>query len=217
MLFRYAIGVISSVILFIGGLGLYYYVEAERFKEDRLRKVNDTKEMEKQIKVSVIEKEKKKEELQKKQKEKEKVEEEVKKAQKLKAEEEKKIREFKKEMKAKESEAKELDAAIKKGLKGIQTYYRTKARDISRWSDYQGEMSWNKAKSKCNSIGMRLPLRIELEEAYKKKLTKDWEKDGSSYWTSEEYSDGSAYNFTIYDGFVFNDYKGSVSHVRCIR
>lgn len=86
-----------------------------------------------------------------------------------------------------------------------------------KWSAYMGNMNWEDAKAKCKSIGMRLPTRTELKAAYEAKLTEPWTANGSYYWTSEECSEASAYNFTVADGIVFNISKTNVSRVRCIR
>ena len=44
-----------------------------------------------------------------------------------------------------------------------------------KWSAFQGNMTWNEAKTKCESIGMRLPTREELQFAPMDK----WQKEAS--------------------------------------
>jgi hypothetical protein len=44
-----------------------------------------------------------------------------------------------------------------------------------KWSGFQGNMPWNEAKSKCESIGMRLPTKEELEFAPREKWNKEAE------------------------------------------
>ena len=85
------------------------------------------------------------------------------------------------------------------------------------WSEYLGEMDWNIAKSKCASIGMRLPTNDELKAAYTKGLTESWKKDGSDYWSITAYDDNRAFIVSL-EGGTSNSYSrdGSFS-VRCIR
>jgi hypothetical protein len=85
------------------------------------------------------------------------------------------------------------------------------------FSAYHGKNTWEDAKAKCDSIGMRLPTRAELDAAYKAKEIESWEADGIWYWTSEEVSENFAYSFTVGYGDVGYDSKGSARRVRCIR
>jgi hypothetical protein len=87
--------------------------------------------------------------------------------------------------------------------------------DSSRWSDNQGFHSWNDAKEKCESIGMRLPTTEDLSAAYKTGIAKEWIK--AYYWSSEEYSTFSAFSFKPKGSFVSADLKLYNYLVRCIR
>lgn len=48
-------------------------------------------------------------------------------------------------------------------------------KQIKKWSGFQGNMPWNEAKAKCESIGMRLPTKEELEFAPREKWNKEAE------------------------------------------
>ncbi len=84
-----------------------------------------------------------------------------------------------------------------------------------KWSAYQGEMNWYQAALKCVGKGMRLPKMNDFREAYKSGVTKSWEN--GNYWSSEEFSDDSAYSFYISDGIKGYHPKVFEVLVRCIR
>jgi hypothetical protein len=95
------------------------------------------------------------------------------------------------------------------------------------WSDYQGEMIYDDAMAKCESLGMRLPTLEEFNAAYKGKLTETWIKDGIYYWTPNE----NSFNISVLIGNIFLAHvfdvvtgsflgaslKNNPNHVRCIR
>lgn len=87
----------------------------------------------------------------------------------------------------------------------------------SSWSEYQGFISWDAAKSKCANLGMRLPKRDELESAFKAGVTESWKKDGVFYWLSDIRSEFVAYDFLISTGEVSNDLKYKLRRTRCIK
>ncbi len=77
------------------------------------------------------------------------------------------------------------------------------ASDLDRWSSYQASLNWEDAKKKCKELGMRLPKRGEWQVNYganQKVLNEEWSKDAYYFWTSEEYSEFSAYAFDVGSG-----------------
>ncbi len=100
------------------------------------------------------------------------------------------------------------------------------SKNKSKWSDYQGIMTWDEAKAKCISLGMRLPTKAEFKIANTAKETKKWntdiEKDNDVlYWTSEEDHSESppylAYYFDKGNGNFYREFKTIPKVVRCIR
>ncbi len=85
------------------------------------------------------------------------------------------------------------------------------------FSEYQGNMSWDSANTKCRSIGMRLPTIDELKAAYNAGITKSWQKDGSSYWSSTPYDAVRYYELNVDFGSTRSDYRYDYSNVRCRR
>lgn len=107
-----------------------------------------------------------------------------------------------------------------------------------KWSIFQGRMSWENAKTRCDSMGMKLPSKLELKNAFKKNLTKSWNQDSAVFWAEEEFSINEAFDHfvsynpiywtsdenTIYEAYGFhtisgNYYKNSklyLASVRCI-
>ncbi len=98
------------------------------------------------------------------------------------------------------------------------------------WSDYQGEMIYDNAVAKCESLGMRLPTLAEFNVAYKAKLTEAWIKDGIHYWTLNENSYtpvflvvfiGNIFLARTFDvgtgSFLGTSLKNTPNQVRCIR
>jgi hypothetical protein len=109
-------------------------------------------------------------------------------------------------------EKKECEARHDSNLKWIG------AKCDSAWSEYMGFMSWSSAEHKCKSIGMRLPTIKELEAAYNAGITKSWQKDGYSYWSSTPYDAERYYGLIVGDGDTDNDrYRSSNGSVRCRR
>jgi hypothetical protein len=86
------------------------------------------------------------------------------------------------------------------------------------WQSYEGEgWTWVSANEKCASLGMRLLTRNELVTVYKLGLGTDWLKDGTWYWSSEDFSKERAYAVNMANGEVDNHYKNHAGRVRCIR
>lgn len=100
------------------------------------------------------------------------------------------------------------------GFKEIQKYLRTYEIAGSRWTEDLGEMNWNDAMKLANDLGMRLLNIEEFKKVYNDDATKSWEKNW--YWTSEEVSSASAYDFFIVTGVSYDYDKVNVLHVRCI-
>jgi len=69
------------------------------------------------------------------------------------------------------------------------------------FSEYQGNMNWDSANAKCGSIGMHLPTIDELKKAYESGITKSWQKDGYSYWSSTPYDAEGYYGFDVLYGY----------------
>lgn len=89
---------------------------------------------------------------------------------------------------------------------------------ILNWSEYQGEMFWNDALSKCASIGMRLPTIEELKMLYGSKLIRNWQKVGSNYWSSTLSNNKTPNYFDVSNGNS-SDIVWRVAepkHVRCV-
>jgi hypothetical protein len=89
------------------------------------------------------------------------------------------------------------------------------------FSVYQGEMSWDEANKKCNSIGSRLPTIDELKDAYNAGITKSWNKYGGDYWSSTPYYTPYCaecfYKLEgVYGGTVYQ-YRNRRYYVRCRR
>lgn len=90
-----------------------------------------------------------------------------------------------------------------------------------KWSPYQGAMSWNDAKAKCESIGMRLPARNELLEVFRSSRKDEWLQTAGYYWSSEEKTSERA--CSIYFTWIWTSiaclYEGTKDSygVRCIR
>jgi hypothetical protein len=74
-----------------------------------------------------------------------------------------------------------------------------------KFSEYQGQLTWNDANKKCKSLKMRLPTITELKEAYESGITKSWQKDGSNYWSSTPYVAERYYGLNVYRGRTDDD------------
>jgi len=109
-----------------------------------------------------------------------------------------------------------------------------------RWSDDVRGLTWLQAAQKCASLGMRMPTRAELRDAFLKGDTKQWL--GTWYWTAEmssaraydvtavqkgrdgrsillahEFSSaGRAYDVSVRDGLIDMDDTDAYGNVRCI-
>lgn len=107
------------------------------------------------------------------------------------------------------------------------------------WSTYQGAMSWENARTRCEEIGMRIPTKLEIETAFKTKLTKSWNKDAVLFWTEEDFSVANAFDqfvsynpiywtseeISLYEAYGFHSILGIfykknkllITSLRCIK
>jgi hypothetical protein len=58
-------------------------------------------------------------------------------------------------------------------------------KDPISWSVFQGKKSWEDAKNHCSGMGMRLPALSEIKQSIELGTTKEWEKNGSRFWSAE--------------------------------
>ena len=115
----------------------------------------------------------------------------------------------------------------------------SKEKEGIKWSTYQGAMSWENARARCEEIGMRVPTKLELETAFKTKLTKSWTKDAAVFWTEEEFSVVNAFDQFVsynpiywtseeispYDAYGFHSILGifsknnklAITSLRCVK
>ncbi len=86
------------------------------------------------------------------------------------------------------------------------------------WGPYMGQTSWGYANMRCWMLGMRLPSKDELKDAYNNGETESWQKDTKDYWSSTPYGSEGLYFFNVYNGksyyVIFNIYDYGV---RCHR
>ena len=87
----------------------------------------------------------------------------------------------------------------------------------SVFSEYQGNMSWDEANLKCQSLNMRLPTKWELETAYQAEVTESWRKDGNFYWSSTPYDADRYYGLRVRSGYTDRDTRSGNGRVRCRR
>ncbi len=90
-------------------------------------------------------------------------------------------------------------------------------KESNRWSSYQGRLSWQAAKLKCSSIGMRLPSIKELKFAFTANVISEWEVDNFFYWSSDEFDKTHAFVFSIFDANVSDEIHEFYASVRCFR
>jgi hypothetical protein len=64
-------------------------------------------------------------------------------------------------------------------------YAEDKPKDPTSWSVFQGKKNWEEAKNQCSLLGMKLPALSEIRKTIELGNTKDWEKYGNRYWSSE--------------------------------
>lgn len=92
-----------------------------------------------------------------------------------------------------------------------------------QWGEIQGQMNWNAAKEKCESLKMRLPTIEELNAAYAARITIPWMIEAGDYWSSSPallfgtYAADRAYYFSIGDGYTGDNAKDSEHYVRCVK
>ena len=90
------------------------------------------------------------------------------------------------------------------------------ASNLKNWSKYQGRLNWVDAKSKCVSIGMRLPTKDELKAACEAGA-RSWE-ERYIYWSSTPNNEDNKYvALDVHNGLF--DFRSPTKHyfVRCIR
>lgn len=87
-----------------------------------------------------------------------------------------------------------------------------------KWSEFQGQLTWEDAKAKCKSIGMRLPTIVELTGAYNAGIMQSWDpQGGGGIWSSKLDGVGNAYVISIAYG-NFSAHPLDFNYfVRCIR
>lgn len=89
--------------------------------------------------------------------------------------------------------------------------------DSSKWSENQGQLNWNDAKTKCTKLKMKLPTQLEFQAAHKGGVMGSWQ-NGIFYWLSDEYSKTGAYFFDINgEGEISYTTKTTKLLVRCLR
>ena len=109
------------------------------------------------------------------------------------------------------------------GYYGYERYhaYKTEQERIleeqANWSEFIGNMSYDEANEKCNSLGMKLPTREDLKAAYDTEITRSWLKDGNIYWSSTPYAAGRYYRLDIREGYVSDNNHYDNFNVRCYR
>ena len=86
-----------------------------------------------------------------------------------------------------------------------------------KFSEYQGQLTWNDANKKCKSLKMRLPTIDELKKAYEAGITNSWQTDGSLYWSSTPYDAESYYVLNVDYGRTGYDTRRYSDGVRCRR
>jgi hypothetical protein len=86
-----------------------------------------------------------------------------------------------------------------------------------KFSEYQGQLTWNDANKKCKSLKMRLPTIDELKKAYESGITKSWQKDGYYYWSSTPYDAERYYALNVDHGSTDYYYRSLNGSVRCRR
>ncbi len=109
-----------------------------------------------------------------------------------------------------------LDFAKKKNRKKIISIFSDGILGSGNWGPYLGKMKWEDAKTKCASIGKRLPTIEELKSAFSTGVTKAWnEEEGGAYWSSTPAGNDRAYWLHIFDGSVCEDNRSDYAYVRC--
>ena len=92
---------------------------------------------------------------------------------------------------------------------------KNSAKKQEQWSDELGEMDWDSAKAKCESLRMRLPAVSEIQSVHKSEIASGWEQ--SWHWTYEETVSGKAYAVDVENGRAELNRKGNHCIARCIK
>jgi hypothetical protein len=90
------------------------------------------------------------------------------------------------------------------------------------WSSELGEMNWFKAKETCESVGGRLPARIELFDLYDnhyEEMVKLLNNQPSHrFWSATESSSAVAWYVALGYGYTYGNAKSTaLFQVRCVR
>ncbi len=85
------------------------------------------------------------------------------------------------------------------------------------WSEYQGEMNWSDADTKCKSLGMKLALKEEFIAARAGDAIGKIRKHGNAFWTSELFGTEHAYAYGTAKGSDFIHFKTEKNHTVCIK
>jgi hypothetical protein len=85
------------------------------------------------------------------------------------------------------------------------------------WSEYQGEMNWSDADTKCKGLGMKLASREEFNAARAGDAIGKIRKHGNAFWTSELFGTERAHAYGTAKGSDFIQFKTEKNHTVCIR
>ncbi len=114
-----------------------------------------------------------------------------------------------------------IDGSIMKGLfkngKFVGNETASESKSLEKWSDYQWSTDWNDAQEICSKLGMRLPTKDELSEAYETGISKKWKENTGYYWSGTETSYLNAYRVSMLSLDSQEINKRSNNLVRCIR
>ncbi|HMV42616.1 MAG TPA: hypothetical protein PK079_08780 [Leptospiraceae bacterium] len=99
----------------------------------------------------------------------------------------------------------------------MEQFSETDNQNDSEWGIYKGKMNWDKAMEEANKLGMRLPTREELLDAYQKGKLKSWLDNGYLFWTSDEFSSFYAYGLYVSSGHSYYYNKTNEWHARFVK
>lgn len=91
------------------------------------------------------------------------------------------------------------------------------AKDLEWSDDLPGRVNWTESAAQCREMGMRLPLRAEIEAAFKAGITAEWKY--GLYWTSEEKQNDPprAYVFNFDFKSAYDTRKSDRINARCVK